>query len=80
MDIILYFTLGAINIVLLYLFTSIYKHKTGIDLFPGRENGDILESVSSLCAYFASGPIGTIIVIILGLFLFILWFKYYRKK
>lgn len=80
MDIILYFTFGAINIVLLYLFTIIYKHKTGIDLLPGRENGDMLETVSSLCAYFASGPIGTIIVIIFGLFLFILWFKYYRKK
>lgn len=80
MDIILYFTLGIINIVLLYLFTIIYKHKTKVDLFPGKENGDMLETVSSLCAYFALGPIGTIVVIILGLFLFILWIKYYRKK
>ena len=80
MGVILYFTLGAINIVLLYLFTIIYKHKTGIDLFTGSENGDMLETVSSLCAYFALGPIGTIVVITLGLFLFILWLKYYRKK
>lgn len=80
MGILLYFGLGAINVVLLYLFTSIYKHKTGIDLLPGRENGDMLETISSLCAYFALGPIGTIIVITFGSFLFILWFKYYRKK
>ena len=80
MDIILYFTLGAINIVLLYLFTSIYKHKTGIDLFPGRINDDKVETILCLVSYIISGPLGTVIVLTLGISLLIMWIKYYRKK
>ena len=80
MDIILYFTLGAINIVLLYLFTSIYKHKTGIDLFPGRINDDKVETILCLASYIISGPLGTVIVLTLGISLLIMWIKYYRKK
>ena len=80
MDIILYFTLGAINIVLLYLFTSIYKHKTGIDLFPGRVNDDKVETILCLASYIICGPLGTAIVLTHGISLLMIWIKYYRKK
>ena len=80
MDIILYFAFGALNIVLLYLITNIYKRKTGIDLFPGKISNDKLETVLNLLAYFICGPFGTVLVFMLGIFLTVMWFKYYRKK
>ena len=80
MDIILYFAFGALNICLLYLITNIYNRKTGVDLLPGKLSNDKLETILNLIAYFVCGPFGTVVVFMLGITLFIMWFKFYRKK
>ena len=80
MDILLYFAFGALNIGLIYLISSIYMKRIDIDLFPGRGIGDKMEMVTSLVAYFLGGPFGTIVLILLWIFLYIMWIKYYKKK
>lgn len=80
MDILLYFTFGVLNIGLLYLITNIYRDITGIDLFPGRSNGDKVDMILSILAYIFCGAFGTVVIFMLGIFLFIMWWEYYRKK
>ena len=70
----LYFVLGLLNICLLYLIFTNYKRKTGIDL---ENKKDI---VTDMIACFISGPFGTIALILLGVFLYGMWRKYYKKK
>jgi hypothetical protein len=48
-----YFALGALNVVLLYIFSELFKRRTDIDLFPGRENGDKLEMGLNIAAFFS---------------------------
>jgi hypothetical protein len=80
MDMLLYFAIGALNIVLLYIMSNWYKRESGIDLFPGRENKDRGDIIISIICYFISGPFGTMMLVLLGVFLLNLWLKYYRKK
>ena len=80
MGMLLYFAFGALNIGLLYIISNWYKRKSGIDLFPGRENNDRMEIITSNIGYFISGPFGTIMIVLLWVFLYNLWIKYYRKK
>lgn len=80
MDILLYFAFGALNIGLIYLISNIYMKRMDIDLFPGRSFGDKMEMITSLLAYFLGGPFGTIVLIVLWIFLYIMWIKYYKKK
>lgn len=80
MGMLLYFAFGALNIGLLYIISNWYKRKSGIDLFPGRENKDRVDIIRNIICYFVSGPFGTVILVMLGLFLLNLWIKYYRKK
>lgn len=80
MGMLLYFAFGALNIGLLYIISNWYKRKSGIDLFPGRENKDIGDIIRNIICYFISGPFGTVVLVILGMFLLELWIKYYRKK
>ena len=80
MGLILYFAFGALNICLLYILFNWYRRETGLDLFPGRENEDRVETITSNIGYFISGPFGTILIILFAIFLYSLWAKYYRKK
>lgn len=80
MGLILYFAFGALNICLFYIIFNWYRRETGLDLFPGRENKDRVEIISSIIGYFISGPFGTIMIVCLWVFLYNLWTKYYRKK
>ena len=80
MDIILYFTFGILNIILVFLFVNFYRKKTGIDLFPGRERGDKLEMITYIISYILCGFFGTVIVMLHGISLIMIWLKYYRKK
>jgi hypothetical protein len=76
MDVIFYFAFGALNICLLYLFIILYKRNTGVDL----EIKDKFEMGLNVVTCFLSGPFGTVMLILLGLFLYNMWRKYYRKK
>ena len=80
MEGLLYFAFGALNIGLLYLFTYLYKRETEFDIFPGRRYGDKMEMITSIVGYFFGGPFGTALLIILGIFLYIMWYEYYRNK
>lgn len=73
---IFYFAFGALNICLLYLFIILYKRNTGVDL----EIKDKFEMGLNVVTCFLSGPFGTVMLILLGLFLYNMWRKYYRKK
>lgn len=70
-----YFALGTLNVVLLYIFSELFKRSTGIDLFPGRENGDKLEMGLNIVAFFITGHFGTLAVCVFGLFLLMLWLR-----
>jgi hypothetical protein len=76
----LYFAFGALNIGLIFLFTHIYRHWTGVDMMPGRENGNKFEMVTTLIAYFLCGVFGTGALLMLGVILFIMWKSHYRKN
>lgn len=76
MEVFLYFAFGLLNVCFLYLFIVLYKRNTGVDL----ENKDKFDMAMNVIACFLSGPFGTVMVILLGLFLLYLWRKYYRKK
>ena len=80
MDMLLYFAFGAFNIGLLYIISNWYKRESGLDLFPGRENKDRMEIITTIIGFFISGPFGTAVLVMIGLFLLNLWIKYYRKK
>lgn len=80
MGMLLYFAFGALNIYLLYKISNWYKRESGIDLLPGRENNDRMEIITTIIGFFISGPFGTVILVMIGLFLLNLWLKYYRKK
>lgn len=80
MDMLLYFAFGALNIGLLYIISNWYKRESGLDLFPGRENKDRMEIITTIIGFFISGPFGTVMLVVVGLFLLNLWIKYYRKK
>lgn len=80
MDMLLYFAFGALNIGLLYIISNWYKRESGIDLLPGRENKNRGDTITNIICYFISGPFGTVVLVILGLFLLNLWIKYYRKN
>ena len=80
MEGLLYFAFGALNVILLYLFTNLYRKETKIDLLPGRATGDKLETIACHISYFVSGPFGTVLVIILGAFLYEMWKENYRNK
>jgi hypothetical protein len=77
MGIILYFAIGALNIVLLYLITHIYTRVSGVYLIPSGYSSD---TILTLIAFFLTGYFGTIVLGVLGLHLFVLWMKYYRKR
>jgi hypothetical protein len=77
MGIILYFAIGALNIVLLYLITHIYTRVSGVYLIP---SGYMSDTILTLIAFLLSGPFGTMVLGVLGLHLFVLWMKYYRKR
>ena len=76
MDLIFYFAFGVLNICLLYLFIRLYRRNTGVDL----ENKDKLDMGMNIVACFLIGPFGTMVLILLGLYLYWMWRKYYRKK
>lgn len=80
MDMLLYFAFGALNIYLLYIISNWYKRESGLDLFPGRENEDRMEIITTIIGFFISGPFGTVMLVMIGVFLLNLWIKYYRKK
>ena len=80
MDMLLYFAFGALNIYLLYIISNWYKRESGLDLFPGRENEDRMEIITTIIGFFISGPFGTVMLVMVGVFLLNLWIKYYRKK
>lgn len=80
MGMLLYFTFGALNIGLLYIISNWYKRESGIDLLPGRENKDRLDTIINIICYFVSGPFGTVVLVLFGMLLLNLWIKYYRKK
>ena len=73
---ILYFSFGILNVCLLFLFIYCYKRNTGIDL-ENKDNGNM---IMNIITFILSGPFGTLVLIALGLFLFWMWRKYYRKK
>ena len=70
-----YFALGTLNVVLLYIFSELFKRRTDIDLFPGRESGDKLEMGLNIAAFFLTGHFGTMAVCVCGLFLLMLWLR-----
>lgn len=72
----LYFAFGLLNIFLLYLFIISYKHNTGVDL----ETDDKIDMYMNMISCFISGPFGTMVIILFGLFLYSIWRKHYRKK
>jgi len=76
MDLIFYFAFGVLNTCLLYLFIILYKRNTGVDL----ENKDKFDMGMNIAACFLVGPFGTMVLILLGLFLYGMWRKYYKKK
>ena len=76
----LYFAFGALNIYLLYIISNWYKRESGLDLFTGRENKDRMEIITTIIGFFISGPFGTVMLVMIGVFLLNLWIKYYRKK
>ena len=76
MYIVLYFAFGLLNIFLLYLFIISYKQNTGIDL----DKEDKIDMSMNMLSCFISGPFGTMVIILFGLFLYSIWRKHYRKK
>ncbi len=79
MSILLYFILGACNVILLHLIAKIYKVKTGIDVFPVRKENDYIDSDITILSYFISGPFGTVMLGFISVYLYFIWRKYYKK-
>jgi hypothetical protein len=78
MGVLLYFAFGLLNIGLLFLINHICKLKIGIPLFPDEDNR--VEIIMCMITYFISGIFGTGILFLIGIILFFMWKKYYRKK
>lgn len=78
MGVFLYFAFGLLNIGLLFLINYICKKRIGIPLFPDEDNR--VEIVMCMITYFISGIFGTGILLLIGIILFYMWGKYYRKK
>lgn len=76
MDMVIYFSFGILNVVIYFLFLKTYKKKTGIDL----DSNDKFDICMNIIAFIFTGPFGTMILAILGLFLYGMWRKHYRKK
>lgn len=74
MDVIIYFAFGLLNVFLLWLFNNSYKRNTGVELNNKKDE------FINILGCIVSGPFGTILVVLVGLFLLYLWRKYYRKK
>lgn len=74
MDVFFYLAFGLLNVFLLLLFNNSYKKNTGVEITNKKDE------FINILACIISGPFGTIVVILLGLFLLYLWRKYYRKK
>lgn len=79
MGVFLYFALGVFNIILLHLIAKIYKVKTGIDVFPVREENDYIDSDITILSYFISSPFGTVMIGFISVYLYFMWQKYYKK-
>jgi hypothetical protein len=78
MGVFLYFAFGLLNIGLLCLINHICKFKIGMQLFLDEDNK--IEVVMCMVTYFISGIFGTGILFLIGIILFFMWKKYYRKK
>ena len=78
MGVLLYFAFGLLNIGLLFLMNYICKWKIGMPLFPDEDNR--IEIIMFMITYFISGIFGTGIIFLIGIILFFMWEKYYRKK
>lgn len=78
MGVFLYFTFGLLNIGLLFLINYICKWRIGFPLFPDED--DRTEIIICMVTYFISGIFGTGILFLIGIILFFMWEKYYRKK
>ena len=76
MGIVLYFSLGVLNIVLLFLLTDLYKRGSGINLLTDSTS----EKAMNVLVYFISGLFGTVALAVLGLWLLWLWVRYYKNK
>lgn len=76
MGIVLYFSLGVLNIVLLFLLTDLYKRGSGINLLTNNSSDIVL----CVLAYLIAGPFGTVALAVLGLWLLWLWVRYYKNK
>lgn len=74
----LYFAFGLLNIGLLFLINYICKRRISMPLFPDEDNK--IEVVMCMVTYFISGIFGTGILFLIGIILFSMWKKYYRKK
>ena len=74
----LYFAFGLLNIGLLFLINYICKKRISMPLFPDEDNR--IEIVMCMITYFISGIFGTGILLLIGIILFYMWGKYYRKK
>ena len=77
MGVFLYFAFGLLNIGLLFLMNYICKWKIGMCLFPDDNR---VEVIMCMVTYFISGIFGTGIIFLMGIILFFMWEKYYRKK
>ena len=80
MDILFYFIIGALNIGLLLILCNTYRRISGVDLFPGRVNNDKMEMFLCILVFILTGHFGTIAILFMSVFLFLLWIIFYRKK
>lgn len=78
MSVFLYFAFGLLNIGLLFLINYICTWRIGMPLFPDEDNRT--EIIMCMITYFISGIFGTFILFLIGIILFFMWKKYYRKK
>lgn len=79
MDIIFYFAFGLLNVCLLFVLSNAHKNLTGVYLFP-EMCGSKFDVTMFYISYFIVGPLGTMVLFIIFLFLFVFWIKYYIKK
>ena len=77
MGVFLYFAFGLLNIGFIFLINYICKWRIGIPLFPDDNR---VEIIMCMIAYFICGFFGTGILFLIGIILFSMWKKYYRKK
>jgi hypothetical protein len=78
MGVFLYFAFGLLNIGLLFLINYICKRGIGMPLFPDEDNR--VEIIMCMITYFISGIFGTGIIFLMGIILFFMWEKYYKKN